>query len=481
MRPAGRWSMRRAGLQGRRATMGGGSDLTTKRALLIVNRASGSAGADIQHAIERLRKGGIEVAERRPDNPSMIGRIIAEQASGADMVVVGGGDGTLSHSAAALLEAARPVGILPLGTANDFARGLGIPDDLGLAADIIVEGRSRSVDVGTIDGRPFLNVGSIGFSVEVARSHTGERKRRLRLLSYPVSWIDAYRRHRPFRARIICDGVARTRLCAQLAVGSGRHYGGGLTLSEHARIDDGWLWVYIVEPQGFWGWVRLLPSLRFGTIGRQRRGEGLRGRSVDIETRRPKPVNVDGELIGRTPARFRIRPGALTVFAPRTQSPRQGSTDKAGADRMSILRDEVLVALNALIVACREAANVHATAADLLPDGALASALSGIAQDRADAADAFAEAVIAKDDIPNAPSGEKELFEAAAAHVKAAISRDETRHLLLDCKAKEDRVADLATTVLEHEVEPEVERRAEALRADASSRLERLIRDHADA
>lgn len=292
--------------------------VTTKTALLILNSRSGSADADVDRAVDHLERSGIDVALSCPGDPAEIDGLIAQAAPTADMIILAGGDGTLSHSVGAVLMADRPLGILPMGTANDFARALGLPDDPEQAAAIISDGNIRNVDVGMIDDRPFLNVASVGFSVEVARFHSGDRKKRLRLLSYPLSWMDAYQRHRPFAARIVCDGVARTRRCTQLAVGSGRHYGGGLMLSEQAQIDDGWLRVYSVEPLGFWGWVRLLPSFRFGTLGKKKEAELLRAKAVDIETRQPRSINVDGELIGRTPARFRIRPGALAVFAPPT-------------------------------------------------------------------------------------------------------------------------------------------------------------------
>ncbi len=287
-----------------------------KQALLIVNDRSGTADADLEPALDRLRDGGIEVRQFTPSEPAEIDDIIGQEAAKADLIVLGGGDGTMSGSAAALLASDRPLGILPMGTANDFARSLEIPSDLEQAAQIIAEGHTRVIDVGLMDARPFLNVASIGFSVEVARFHTGERKRRLRLLSYPVSWMDAYRRHRPFRARIVCDGSVMDRRCVQLAVGSGRHYGGGLTISEDARIDDGWLRVYYVEPLGVLGWLKLLPSFRFGTLDKHREAELLRAQTVEISTKGARPINLDGELIGRTPAGFSIRPKALTVFAP---------------------------------------------------------------------------------------------------------------------------------------------------------------------
>ena len=290
--------------------------MTSARALLIINRRSGSAGAGIDRIVEKLQTAGIASTVFSPEDPGEISRIVSQESTGVDMIIIGGGDGTFSGSLAAVMKTELPLGVLPMGTANDFARSLEIPSDLSQAIDLIARGHVRHVDVGLVNGRPFLNVASIGFSVEVAKFHRGDRKRKLRLLSYPLSWIDAFKSHRAFSVRILYDGVEITRRCVQLAVGSGRHYGGGLTIAEEAEIDDGWLHVYTVEPLTFLGWLQLLPSLKFGTFDRHSEAELLRARTVSITTKRPKPINVDGELANHTPASFSIKPRTLAVFAP---------------------------------------------------------------------------------------------------------------------------------------------------------------------
>lgn len=301
----------------------------TRRGIAIFNSRSGSAEEGLESAFEVFRSGQLEIATFTPEDPSEIGGIIGKEAPQADFIVLGGGDGTFSSSARALLDAGKPLGVLPLGTANDFARSLGIPQDLEQAAAIIVEGYRRDVDVGVVDGRPFLNVATIGFSVEVARHHEGERKRRLGVFNYPLSWYDAYRSHRPFRATITLDGVTRRCRCSQLAVGSGRHYGAGLTIAEDARIDDGLLRVYYVEPQGALGWLRLLPALRFGRLRARPEAALFTAKSVEVSTSRPKSINIDGEIAGGTPADFHIAPQALSVFAPRPSTGSAHSSQEA--------------------------------------------------------------------------------------------------------------------------------------------------------
>lgn len=143
---------------------------------------------------------------------------------------------------------------------------------------------------------------------------------------------------------------------------------------------------------------------------------------------------------------------------------------------MDLIRDDKLVALNDLIVACREAAAFHATAADLAPESGLARDLAALSETRRSQAEELAAAVVEKDDIPNAPSGEKELLDAALARLKSAVSEDETEPLLDDCQAKEDRVAELASALLGHDLEPGLRDRVAALHGEATSRLAELRR-----
>ena len=141
---------------------------------------------------------------------------------------------------------------------------------------------------------------------------------------------------------------------------------------------------------------------------------------------------------------------------------------------MSILRSDEQIALNELIVACREAANGHRTAAELLSQDALAQQLEELAQDRETMADKLAELVLEGDDIPDAPSAEKELLESAVARLKSVISDDEARQALEDCKLKERKVFEAAEALLAIGPEGALRDDVEALKSDASARLDRL-------
>lgn len=288
--------------------------MSVRPALLFRNRKSGGAETNLTEAIACLEEAGYDVAEVFPESLDSLRHRIAsaEQAT----VIVAGGDGTLNAAAPALMTLERPFGILPMGTANDLARSLGIPFDPLAAAKVIVDGESRRIDLGQVDGQPFFNVASIGLSAEVAREHDGELKKRLGVLNYPISAWAAFRRQRPFAVELVIDGERLRRRCVQVAVGNGRHYGGGMTMDEAAEIDDGWLRVYYLKPAGVMAMLRMLPALRFGWLRRAPEAEVKWAKRVELKTRRPRQVNVDGELNGHTPVIVEVLPAAVAVFAP---------------------------------------------------------------------------------------------------------------------------------------------------------------------
>lgn len=287
-----------------------------RRAMLVVNRHSRRGRENLDAVRKRLVAGGLELAEFDLPRAPLAGSLIASRGGDFDLVVVGGGDGTLNAVLDGILAAGRPLGVLPLGTGNDFARTMGIPEDPEAAAGVIVDGRPRRVDLGVVNGHPFLNVASIGLSVQVARELTRDLKRRWGRLGYALGAWRALRSVRPLEATIHCDGHALRLRTVQVAVGNGRHFGAGMVVAEDAAPDDGKLDLFAVQPCGLMGYAGLLPLLKRGRQGRLSNVATCRARLIEVLTAVPVPVNADGELITRTPARFQVLPRALTVLAP---------------------------------------------------------------------------------------------------------------------------------------------------------------------
>lgn len=291
-----------------------------RHALVFINRHSRQGEEQAQRALGLLRQAGFVLDACPAETKQSAPEFLRAHAAGADLVVIGGGDGTINKAAEALLELDLPVGILPMGTGNDLARTLGLPLDLARAVAVIRTGHTERIDVGCVNGRHFLNAATVGLSVEAGRSLDGPLKKRLGPLAYVRTLADALRRNRSFVAEIAHESGTTRRRSIQITVGNGRHHGAGMTVSEAAAIDDHRLDVYSLDPQPWWWLLTHLPELRRG--GSSTTGGIWRGqvRRLALRTRPSLPVSTDGDVTTRTPAEFGILPAALEVFTPRDAS-----------------------------------------------------------------------------------------------------------------------------------------------------------------
>lgn len=290
----------------------------SRRALLIINAKSRSGESQTRAAIERLEAHGIEPVQLECGRREDLSPLIVQHARDVDCAVVGGGDGTLNAAALGVIEAGLPLGILPLGTANDLARTLHIPFDLDGAAQVIADGHTRKIDLGLVNGEPFFNVASLGLSAELAQQLTRDIKRRWGRLGYALVAMKVLSQARPFRATITSETESVRVRTLQIAVGNGRFYGGGNAVEKDAAIDDQHLDLYSLEFDRAWKLALMARSFRYGEHGAWSEVRAVRAKEFDIRTRRPRPINADGEIVAKTPAHFSIRPEAVTVFAPRT-------------------------------------------------------------------------------------------------------------------------------------------------------------------
>lgn len=294
------------------------------KALCLFNPLSGNGAAVAEAASEAIRGCGLEPTLVAVDScdPSAL---LAEQADAFERVVVCGGDGTLHSLLPSLLDLRRPIGLIPAGTANDFARSLDLPEDPETVCRIIAEGNTRAADIGYLGSRPFLNAVQIGLPADVASLHNdGWQKKWLGVFGYPISWLKAWRAARPFPADLDIDGTRRRVRVQQITVGSGRSYGGGMLLAEDAAIDDGLLRLVHVKPSRLIEWVWMFWRLRRGAAAPE--VVRLSARRVGITTGRPQPMSVDGEPAGSTPAVVTIEARRLQVYAPRPEGPeKEGS------------------------------------------------------------------------------------------------------------------------------------------------------------
>jgi YegS/Rv2252/BmrU family lipid kinase len=284
-------------------------------ALLIANQKS-RRGGEIGPFVEALERGGLQIRREACTQGGELAPRIRALKEEVACIILGGGDGTLHAAAPALHETGLPLGILPLGTANDLARTLGIPDTADAAAGVILAGRTRAVDLGTVNEIPFFNVASLGLSVGVTRRLQGIMKRRLGVLAYPVAAAVTVVKSGRFRASLRADGEEVLVATLQIAVGNGRYYGGGTVVEQTAEIDDGLLDVYSLEPRARWRLLFMARAFRAGEHRTLREVRTLRCRTATITTRRSRDVSADGEIVTRTPANFGVLPQAVRVFVP---------------------------------------------------------------------------------------------------------------------------------------------------------------------
>lgn len=294
-----------------------------RSAAVVVNAGSRRGEAAYTRAVEALKRAGVPLAAKHAVTSGSELRATLEQVmtEGHDLLVVGGGDGSVSCAADLVAGTDVTLGILPLGTANDLARTLQLPSDLPAACTTVAHGKVVDIDLGRANGHPFLNVASAGLSVGVTEALTPRLKRHLGPLAYPVATLRAYRRHQPFRARLEFPGgdheVLELDDLLQVAVGNGRHYGGGNAVSPTAGIDDHILDVYAIVQGRLHEHVSIARLLKDGRFVEHDRVHHLTTRAVRLVTDPALPLNLDGEVATRTPALFEIERNAVHVVVPK--------------------------------------------------------------------------------------------------------------------------------------------------------------------
>lgn len=285
-------------------------------ALLLINKYARNGHSSVRYVKQLLQESQINLVEPDEKDERSYSDIIRAYAERVDFVIIGGGDGTLNSAASGLVDTGLPLGVLPLGTANDFARTVGIPKEIRQAIQIIANGQRRAVDLGEVNGHLFFNVSSIGFSAALARGLSATSKKRWGTLGYALAAFKLLKQSRPFRVEIDHDGMRELVRTVQVSVGNGRFYGGGMAVAHSAAPDDGRLDVYSLEVSHWWEMVALIPFIRRGTHGRWRNVRAFSARQLTLSTSTPHDINADGELIGKTPAVFGIKEKAIQVFAP---------------------------------------------------------------------------------------------------------------------------------------------------------------------
>jgi diacylglycerol kinase family enzyme len=299
-----------------------------RRVRLLVNAASGSNDGSADGLREALAAAfaahAIAVEPEFVEGPRL--RTAAEQAVAAagrgevDAIIVGGGDGSIRTLAGVLAGHDVPLGVIPLGTWNHFAKDLRIPLALEDAVGLIADGQTRLVDVGEVNGRVFINNSSIGIYpfLVLDRERARHRAGLPKWLAMLVAGIRAVRHFPMHRLVIRAEGQAEPCRSPCLFVANNDYCVSGLSLGSRDRLDRGRLDVLVARQQSARALLWLALRCVLGLLDETRDLRRLSLTAVDIDSRHAAlHVAADGEVeMLRPPLRYRIRPRALRVFAP---------------------------------------------------------------------------------------------------------------------------------------------------------------------
>lgn len=289
---------------------------------IILNPKAGSV-RDLDDLVARLKR--VPNAEIRLTGRRSSAARFARTAlrKGRDVIIAAGGDGTLNEVINGIGENLRDarVGLLPLGTGNDFARTIGVPTDLEAAIDLIVAGETRAVDLVRVTSdevRYFVNVSAGGFSGLVNEKLTPEMKKTWGPLAYLRGAAAALSELRAYRTTLAFDNSESLTLdLYNVVVANGRYVGGGTSIAPEASIDDGLLDIVLIPQRSAPELALLAAQVALGTHLTSGAIVFRRAANLTVNSKPGMWFNVDGELVGNDPARFEILPRALRFLAPK--------------------------------------------------------------------------------------------------------------------------------------------------------------------
>ncbi len=248
----------------------------------------------------------------------------AAASDSPDLIVAVGGDGTIHEVVNGMLRG-RPehppvLAVIPGGTANIFTRALGMPNDPMKAAELLLTGATRRIDLGQVNGRYYMTISGVGFDGEaVARANRWRRRWTGTKPLYVGAILTTLARYHPVDCRLVIDGTVHDLRMSFLAVANTPWYGGGVHIAPHARPDSGTLAVVAAADLGRIESLWVLLQAFSGSHLRHPKVMHTTAREIQVESHIPLAVHADGETIGSTPATFHVLPGALEVMVPSDQ------------------------------------------------------------------------------------------------------------------------------------------------------------------
>jgi len=292
-------------------------------ARVIINAAAGQGCPDDwpREIEKKFREHGLDArATLVRGSPQLIACARQAMAEGAAIVVAGGGDGTVSAVASCLCGSGVPLGVLPLGTLNHFAKDLRIPLRLEDAIDTIANGRELAVDMGEVNGELFINNSSLGLYPDIVLDRDRQRQRlgRGKWAALAAASLHAARRYPVLSLHLEVDGRQLERRSAFVFIGNNEYHMEGFEIGERRSLSAGRLSLYVTQRTGRFGLLRLALRALMGRLRQARDFDILAAQALVVRTRhRRMRVATDGEVrVMQTPLHYRVRPGVLRVRVP---------------------------------------------------------------------------------------------------------------------------------------------------------------------
>ncbi len=290
-----------------------------RSAALVVNAKSRRGRKLFRRACRRLRELPFKVEPHAVKNPEHLDRTVRKALEKKpDLLILGGGDGTISGLVDLMVGHDVMLGVLPLGTANSFARTLGLPLDIDGAIEVFRTGAPRRIDLGMIDDDYFANCAAMGLSPQIAETVPHRLKKVAGRLGY-LGWAGyQLTRFRPFTLYVDAgDGKGEQKLKAVEVRISNGPYHGGTWLVDEAAVDSGKIVVQVVT--GHYK-RRLVKNWAASWLGRDERHHEVvtfSGTSIRVRSDPPLPISIDGEVLAHTPVTAHVAAGVIEVMAPR--------------------------------------------------------------------------------------------------------------------------------------------------------------------
>jgi len=286
--------------------------------VVVVNRRSRRSERELGSLHEALLARGLRITAFHVGAKSKECRQLVRRAAkaGVPEIVLAGGDGTMTHAVDALAHRETVLGVIPFGSGNSFAQSLGIPaGDLAAAVGVIAAGHVQRIDLGVVNGTHFANFATVGISSIISDGTPRPLKKLFGGAAYGLACVRPVLTHAPFEARIEWKSGRLDVTTQDIIVANGRYFGEA-PVAPGATLADAELHLFTTDNGSALGAVRTYLALLRGRQAGLPDAHTVTAPAFTIRTRKRQPIAIDGSLLEKTPAEFRVARRALRVFVP---------------------------------------------------------------------------------------------------------------------------------------------------------------------